>query len=75
MQINNPYLKGVVIMKHFMILNSLLCSDSNQYKDLIGFRLTCWLVVVVQERVFPLAALQTGAGTHSVGNKSLRFEC
>lgn len=61
-------------MKHSLILNSLLCCDSNQYKDLIGSRLTCWLVVVVQERVFPLAALQTGAGTHSVGNKTIRLE-
>lgn len=32
--------------------------------------LTCWLVDVVPGRVFPPAALQTGAETHSVGHKA-----
>lgn len=36
-------------------------------------RLTCWAAAVVQGRVSPLAALQTGVGRHSVENTRVRL--
>lgn len=51
---------------HLRVCQSAQCNQSQSNEA----GLTCWLVDVVPGRVFPPAALQTGAETHSVGHKA-----